>query len=172
MIEDKEEETAKKVSEMEGLCQYLQELEQTVDEKEARVDQLSMEIAQYHKRQEQARNDIERGLAESKLYKKFKSRFKKGGEFNKAEYEKLNEMAEKLLPGFHKFISSKRHSLTDSQYYLCLLFRFHLDVNQSATLLGVSPSYVSKISKDILLKLFGEKGNGLLLRKKLEAINE
>jgi len=169
---EKSEEAAKNLSVMDSLRGELAQLHEEMSLKEQQISKLNEEIARTGIARRDENERTERELKESQYYKSFKSKIAKGGSLTKSDFDRLDSMTKSLLPSFYQFLSSKRHALNTTQYRICLLLRFHLDIGQVANLLNVSPSYVSKASKEILLKFFGEQGNGLLLKKRLSEIPE
>ena len=172
IIHDKEVLAEGTSQEMIFLHSLIAQLNQTIVEKEAREDILNDDIARLQKNQEKMKADIDLHLAQSTWYQNCKKKIKKCNMLSTKEFREIDGMVKNDLPIFHQFINSKKHLLNENQYKLCILFRLHADINQAAALLNVSPSYVSKISRDILQKLFNESGSGLLLKKKLGEINE
>ena len=172
IICDKEKETEQMIEELDHHRRHAGELAMEIEEMESQIDNLNKEIESYQQKQDQSNDDAEIRLSESTEYRHYAEVFKACNELCAKDFAAIDEIVKNNLPSFHKYILSRKHCLNTNQYRLCLLFRLHVEVYQAAYLLGVSPSYISKISKEILFRLFNEKGNGLLLKKKLTAYNE
>ncbi len=172
IIRNLEQTTAQKTSEIDGLRSYQVMMEQKIVEKQWQIERLSLELSQHKNSEELLQDVFGKNLSGSAQYKVLLQRARHDGKMSDNELVDIDKMVSELLPNFHFYLSSKRQILTSFQYNLCLLLRLHLDIKQSANLLGVSSSYVSKASKEVLQKLFGELGNGLLLKKRLEGLVE
>ena len=170
LVKEREAETHRHVGEVEDLQSRVIQLEHLISEKESYANLLAEELSQY--KIQVSTQDFDAKLREHSKYEYYQKRLKACSRLSGHELIEIEAFLSASLPLLFQSISSIRHSLNDSQFHVCLLFRLHMDVNQTASLLGVSASYVSRISKDILKKLFNEDGNGLLLRKRLEQCAE
>ena len=83
------------------------------------------------------------------------------------EWEEVEALVNGALPDFNMFMSTCRPTIGLTGYRVCLLLRLQFRVKDIATMMGVSLPYVSKISKIILLRLWGEKGSSKELAQKL-----
>ena len=79
-------------------------------------------------------------------------------------------MVIEIFPRFYNFITSKQYALSINEYRACLLFRLHIKPVTISFMLGVSPSAVTKISKNLLSLLFNSEGVAKDLVEKLTKI--
>ena len=63
-----------------------------------------------------------------------------------------------IFPGFYKFISGESFKLTENEFKTCILIRLHFNPKIVANMMGLSPSSISKIRINLLMKIFGMTG--------------
>ena len=83
-------------------------------------------------------------------------------------WDEVDALVRDGLPEFQTFMGECKQAVGLTDYRTCLLLRLKLRVKDIAKMLGVSQPYVSKVSKSILLQLWGETGSSKELAKKLE----
>ena len=112
----------------------------------------------------------EKSLDNSPVYRKLKRKADAPKKLQVGEWKELEEMVEDILPGFYNFLYAHKGLLTEKEYKICILFRLHIRMKQTAGFIEVAKSQVSTISTGILQKLFKEEGSGRELKKRLESI--
>ena len=76
-----------------------------------------------------------------------------------------------VLLNFYIFISEKKFELSENEFKTCILIRLHYTPKTVANMLGVSPSYITKIRINLMEKLYGEGGKSKELDEKLMQYN-
>ena len=95
-----------------------------------------------------------------------------GKAFSSEEWKKVDTLLKEEYPNFHHFMNVKKESLSDFEYYICLLIRLYIPIKSCAHILGVDPSYVTKLRKQLHTKLFKGEGNSKSFDRLLRSISE
>ena len=114
--------------------------------------------------------DVDTQLEESPVYQQLKTRSVGCDPLKSKEWQAIERLVKDALPGFYNLITSRQSSLRQEGRQLCFLLRLHVGLKETSVLMGVSPSKISKLSRNILLRVFQEDGSGKELIRRLEDI--
>ena len=151
------------------LRQHKQDFEQLLLDKELQIESLKKELSK--NRKIKIKSNAEKSLQESSEYKQLIKMAVKGQIPTETDWHNIYMLVIEYFPEFNEFITSKRYQLNLKEYHTCILFRLHLRAQDVSHILSVSPAYISKISSEIMQKLFQEKGNSKQLIEKLNDIS-
>ena len=146
------------------------ELDEKIKEKETAAEKLKQELAAYQQNIGNEKDDSELRLANSQAYLMLTKKVSSGGRLSDEEWSDIHKLVIEVLPRFYSFISAKEHELIPKEYYTCILLRLHVPPVIVSNFLEVHPSYVTKLSKQILWKLFNKEGTSKDLSKLLSDI--
>lgn len=146
------------------------ELNTLIEEKENEVNRLHLSMKQFVHNKNQSAEQVEQRLQNSDIYKSLCRKADIGKPFSEAEWHELNRLVMEVIPEFYQFISNKRYALNVNEFRTCILFRIHIKAGGISNVLDVTPSYVTKMSKQLLVKLFESDGTSKDLIEKLLAI--
>ena len=146
------------------------ELYRQIAAKEAAVGHLQREIAQLRRENVPQVSVAEQQLSQSDLYRRLHQSAKCEA-IPEEEWQAIDAMVRDTLPGYHRFLSSLRYSPDSNEYRICLLLRLHIRMQDASGFIGISKSYVSRMSSTILDEVFALKGSGKELQKQLERIS-
>ena len=152
------------------LRSHEEQLEALIDEKEKEVERLRSDIMRSHRFANQNQEKAERQLRESAIYTTLSKKSNIGSTLTEEEWHELNCLVMEVLPNFYQFISNRQYALNVNEYRACILFRLHIKSGSVSHLLEVVPSYVTKMSKQLLIKLFKSEGTSKDLGEKLSEI--
>lgn len=82
----------------------------------------------------------------------------KGTELTDSQWQQVYILVIDIFPGFYKFISGESFKLTENEFKTCILIRLHFNPKIVANMMGLSPSSISKIRINLLMKIFGMTG--------------
>ena len=149
------------------LRQHELDYEQLIADKEKQIEIQKKELGKYRK----ATSNAEKDLQKSENYQYLMKLAVKGQIPTDGEWQQIYMLIIEYFPGFNDFITSRRYQLNMKEYHTCILFRLHLKSQDISHILSVSPAYISKISTEIMQKLFNEKGSAKHLIEKLNDIS-
>ena len=135
--------------------------------KETEIKYLRSELDIYNATRKEQNVETEMSrilLEESDVFKRL---HKKIHPLNDDEWQELYHLTHEVLNDFGKVILVNNNSLTEKEKNLCVLFRLYVKPKSAGNLLGVSPSAITKMSKAILQKIYGEEGSAKTLSEKL-----
>ncbi|MBP5339584.1 MAG: hypothetical protein J6Z14_09860 [Prevotella sp.] len=105
-------------------------------------------------------------LKKSEVYAELLSAIGKREQITEIMWQKVHKMVIILFPGFYELISSKAQFLNKNEYRCCFLLRLNVSASEISTLLGVVPSYISKMNNKISRIYFDEECNSKELSEK------
>lgn len=143
--------------------------QQTIKEKEERINYLEKKLGRYGKLVYFGSQKVEDNMIVSPNYQKVKAMAFKGQRLSEEDWIVIRQLIEEYLPGFCDFITSKT-AVNTIEYHLCLLLRLHFKTGEVAHLLDVTPAYISKISSELYKKAFNKRGSSKELAKALNKI--
>ena len=132
--------------------------------------QLRKEVMKQHSDTMLTNRDVDTQLEESPVYQQLKTRSVGCDPLKSKEWQAIERLVKDALPGFYNLITSRQSSLRQEGRRLCFLLRLHVGLKETSVLMGVSPSKISKLSRNILLRVFQEDGSGKELIRRLEDI--
>lgn len=153
------------------LSRHVEENHELIQEKEAFVREMSAELEKFRNRERLANDESEARLQISSDYLLLHKKADKGLLLSEEEKCRIIELTASVLPGFYKMITSKEYYLGSNEQLICILLRLHVSATSAGFLLGVSEPYVSKTSKKVLERVFGESGSSKKLASVLSKIN-
>jgi tetratricopeptide (TPR) repeat protein len=140
-------------------------------EKEEAMEVLIREIALLRQDIKIWEKDEDRLLMESPVYCLLLKKSDLGQELTKDDWRELSKLLIEVLPDFHQFVSSKMYALSANEYHVITLLRLHIKPAPISNLLGISRQYVTKLSRQILEKVFNCSGNTKDLAEKVLTIS-
>ena len=150
------------------LRSYGSELSQMLADKEKETICLATEIEKYKERIGQQKLSAESLLENSEVYMLLKKSADKAQILSDDDWHQTFMMIIEILPNFNKLISSKRSELNDNEFKTCILIRLHFTSKDVSNMLGVTQSYITKVCRSLMQKLFNEQGKSRDLSKKLK----
>ena len=106
----------------------------------------------------------------SSAYQRLHAKAEGCAELTDSEWQAIEKLVKTTLPGFYSLITSRQYSIRQEGRKLCFLLRLHVGLKEASVLMGVSQPNISKLSKNILSRVFGEEGSGKELIRRLEYI--
>lgn len=142
------------------------ELGALLREKESKLEELNGEIAKFHLPIRKTEKDsIEDRLKRTPAYQMLHGKADKGEILTNEDWHEVNRLVIAMLPSFYQLISSKDHNLSISEYRTAVLLRLHVKPKSASCLLGCSPQYITKLSGQVLEKVFTVDGDSKKLAK-------
>ena len=142
------------------------ELDALLREKESKLEELNDEIAKFHMPIRIIEKDsTEEKLKQTPTYQMLLAKADKGDILTNEDWHEVNRLVIAMLPEFYQLISSKSHNLSISEYRTTVLLRLHIKPKSVSCLLGCSPQYITKLSGQVLTKLFNVNGDSKKLAK-------
>jgi len=144
--------------ELNRLRQSEQTLTELISKKEKELDKLAAELAQYRRKDELmavASSDEENLLRVLPFYQSLLRTTDQGQSLTDSDWKPIHQFFKERLPQFHQFVADNRHALTDYEYQMCLLVRLYLKPKNIANALGLDASYVTRVRRSMVKKLFG-----------------
>ena len=140
-------------------------------ENEERMIQLREELEAFRKKDELIRGKADNRLNESPGYHKLMEMADSGTLMSEEDWHDIGRLVIDLLPGFNQYISNRKHFLSILEYRIAILLRLHIRSKSISYMMGISPQYVSKLSKQLSDKLFHQEWNVKLLEENLSEIS-
>lgn len=153
-------------TEIEELRVGKSQLEVLIAQKEDELEQQKAKIDNY-KQVKAHRDETEKQLRESSVYKMLSEKANRGEELTNAEWKQVEHFVIDFLPEFYRFVSSREYSLTTRMYRICILTRLQFPNKAISCMLGVSAPSISQTRPIIMKKLFNTSDNGKDLGEKL-----
>ena len=133
--------------------------EKQMKEMEELVSKLKKEMKWHHEQKER--------LEDSDVYKSLHGKANAGNLLTREDWHSIHSLVIEMIPDYYKFVSSKQFALNEKEYQTCILLRLGVSLNSAAYMQGVTPAYISKICKAMMVKFFSEEGNGKKFREML-----
>ena len=137
-----------------------------VQQKEQEIKRLSQIIS----KSKYLQNHSEKALSDSRIFQLVQAKATRGESLSEEEWTEIDSVLSEVLPTFYQYISSYRSSLNLKEYQTCMLLRMHVQPTSISNMLTVNGSYVTKMSRQIMEKLFHESGTSKELMKRLLVI--
>ena len=135
-------------------------------EKESKLEELNGEIAKFHLPIRKTEKDsTEDRLKRTPAYQMLHGKADKGEILTNEDWHEVNRLVIAMLPSFYQLVSSKDHNLSISEYRTAVLLRLHVKPKSASCLLGCSPQYITKLSGQVLEKVFTVDGDSKKLAK-------
>ena len=135
-------------------------------EKESKLEELNGEIAKFHLPIRKTEKDsTEDRLKRTPAYQMLHGKADKGEILTNEDWHEVNRLVIAMLPSFYQLVSSKDHNLSISEYRTAVLLRLHVKPKSASCLLGYSPQYITKLSGQVLEKVFTVDGDSKKLAK-------
>lgn len=158
---------AKIHSEVIQLRAHEQTLNNLLQEKENKAEQLHKAIEEYNNKVGTQRESSESRLQRSEIYDNLYKMSAKGVKLSDDQWQQVYMMVIDILPNFYKLISGKKYKLSENEIRTCILIRLHFNPKTVANMVGLSPSSITKIRNNMMEKLFGERGKAKELDERL-----
>ena len=153
-----------------NLMAIREKFDMQIKEKEMQIQILQSTLAQYHNSEYQTNHQAEDLLYESETFRQLQKKSIGCSALSDADWDEIEELVKEALPGFHFFLTSHSKDFNTVERRTCILLRLHIGMKDAGSLMGVSKSYISRISSEIMKRIFECKGSGKELKKSLEAI--
>ena len=154
LLQEKEKTIEGKDEELSSLRQHHTELINQISEKKLFIETLQSEIAKYQGRMLHTNKTAESRLQGSTVYKSLIKKADKGKVLTTEEWDELISLVIEVLPGYFQFLSNNQYILNPKEYRMCVLLRLHVNARSAGNLIGVSPSSVTKMSKNVSKAIF------------------
>ena len=158
---------AKIHSEVIQLRAHEQTLNNLLQEKENKAEQLHKAIEEYNNKVGTQRKSSESRLQRSEIYDNLYKMSARGVKLSDDQWQQVYMMVIDILPNFYKLISGKKYKLSENEIRTCILIRLHFNPKTVANMVGLSPSSITKIRNNMMEKLFGERGKAKELDERL-----
>ena len=158
---------AKIHSEVIQLRAHEQTLNNLLQEKENKAEQLHKAIEEYNNKVGTQRESSESRLQRSGIYDNLYKMSARGVKLSDDQWQQVYMMVIDILPNFYKLISGKKYKLSENEIRTCILIRLHFNPKTVANMVGLSPSSITKIRNNMMEKLFGERGKAKELDERL-----
>lgn len=145
-------------SEVIQLRTYEKELNKLLVEKEKKAKKLNEDIEAYKAKIGLQSESSEARLQKTEKYTALCKVAAKGTELTDSQWQQVYILVIDIFPGFYKFISGESFKLTENEFKTCILIRLHFNPKIVANMMGLSPSSISKIRINLLMKIFGMTG--------------
>ena len=103
----------------------------------------------------EASSDEERLLRAFPFYQNLLHTTDQGHSLTANDWKTIRKFLQEHLPQFYRYMSDNSRDLTNYEYQVCLLVRLHLKPKSIANALGVDGSYVTRVRRSMVKKLFG-----------------
>lgn len=138
-----------------------------ITENEERISQLKKKLGRYGKLVYFGSEKVENDLMLSPNYQKIRDIAYRGKVIQKSEWDMIYHLIIEYFPGYYDFLTS-RLEVNSIEYQICSLLRLHFKTVEIANMINVTPPYISKISTEVMKKLFKKKGSSKELAKELK----
>ncbi len=139
--------------------EVIEGINKMIAEKDIVIEKLQEEISEFRKNKyyvSKVRRETD--IFNSQEYKTFSKFVERYAIPPEDEWRKLRTKVFECLPEFHQLLLANRHHLNICEYNECIMVRLRFKPSDIVNLLQISPSYINKIRKNLLKKLFGQEG--------------
>ena len=98
-------------------------------------------------------------LQEATFYASLIQKTNMGRELSDDDWTAIRKFVREMLPQFHHFITTRECLLTDYEVKMSLLVRLYFKPKNIACALGLDSSYVTRVRRSLLKKMFAVSGN-------------
>lgn len=148
------------------LNELVMKKEKEIERLRATIKRNRRELSENIKRNADAMTRMKQ-LAE---YQNIQKKINRGNPLTAGEWEQLEKLMSEYFPQFYTLLESKRDVLNSNQYLVCLLVRLSVNPKRTSMILGIHPSYVSKVRKQMHELFFQTKGSSKDFDKKLNEL--
>jgi hypothetical protein len=157
-------------NEIDALKKHENEYQQLIIEKERLIEEQLQLIKKYKRKEYRGTKSSEKILNQSEEYHKLLVLAQIGKQLTNEELLIIDNLISLHFPEFMDFLFSKAHLLNANELKLLKLTRLHIKPVPISHMLGVSPSYVTKMRKIVAQKLFENIPGSFNLDKELSKI--
>jgi hypothetical protein len=143
------------------LKQSEQALTDLISQKEADLARQETELLQYKQKSKDIMNALsseEALLQKLPNYISLVEKTNRGQRLSENDWKVIRMFVREELPQFHDFIKVRQRQLTDYEVKMSLLVRLYFKPKNIANALGVDSSYVTRVRRSILKKMFAVSG--------------
>ena len=143
------------------LKQSEQALTDLISQKEADLARQETELLQYKQKSKDIMNALsseEALLQKLPNYISLVEKTNRGQRLSENDWKVIRMFVREELPQFHDFIKVRQRQLTDYEVKMSLLVRLYFKPKNIATALGVDSSYVTRVRRSMLKKMFAVSG--------------
>lgn len=142
----------------EQMKKQIANLQQIIEEKETVIFQLQSNLPIKYQ-SELKKNDLAKAkLSQHKNYAIFNELVTKGQTPTSVQWQQIADIVVDVFPSFNDFLTSKKQLLNDKELHTCILLRLYVKPTAIASMLDVTPAYISKIRSEMLKRLFCVNG--------------
>ncbi|MBO5156332.1 MAG: hypothetical protein J6C05_04275 [Prevotella sp.] len=142
----------------EQMKKQIAKLQQIIEEKETEIFQLQSNLPIKYQ-SELKKNDLAKvKLSQHKNYAIFNELVTKGQTPTSVQWQQIADIVVDVFPSFNDFLTSKKQLLNDKELHTCILLRLYVKPTAIASMLDVTPAYISKIRSEMLKRLFCVNG--------------
>ena len=157
-------------NEIDALKKHENEYQQLIIEKERLIEEQLQLIKKYKRKEYRGTKSSEKILNQSEEYHKLLVLAQIGKQLTNEELLIIDNLISLHFPEFMDFLFSKANLLNANELKLLKLTRLHIKPVPISHMLGVSPSYVTKMRKIVAQKLFENIPGSFNLDKELSKI--
>jgi len=170
-IEQAQAELARQNSLTNNQEELIQHQKSQITRQDGMIAQLQNEISSFRNKVKKTKDTKrENDLKCTDEFKAFTNHAAKYTVPTNLEWTELRTKVFEFLPDFHQLLLSKRHELNISEYNVCILVRLQFKLSDIANLEGLSLSYINKIRKNLLKKLFEMEGKAEVFDEMIKEI--
>ena len=143
------------------LKQSEQALTDLISQKEADLARQETELLQYKQKSKDIMNALsseEALLQKLPNYISLVEKTNRGQRLSENDWKVIRMFVREELPQFHDFITVRQRQLTDYEVKMSLLVRLYFKPKNIASALGVDSSYVTRVRRSMLKKMFAVSG--------------
>ena len=150
------------------------ELRQLIATKEKETERLKNKIAKFKSRfaNLSGKYEVNTDTMRSETYALIKQLAEKREKIPENEWERILLLTRSESPDLYRFVNNNKTSIGINGSRICLLLCHPLRVKEVAILMGVQPSYISKLSTELLERLWKMPGSSKELKQVLAEMRD
>lgn len=145
----------------------IDELQKMIVKKENKIASLQLEIQTKYQTEHPKNSSIDNKLISHENYLLLCDLSTKGKVPTDEQWTKLTNIVIDVFPQYYEYLASIKLGLNKKEYNTCLLLRLSVKPKSIASMLEVTPAYISKIRSEMHAKLFGVDGSPKEFDRKL-----
>ena len=155
---------------LDTLRKHEADLSSLITRKEAEMERLKKELLALRRRTYIPIDFVKMDSLDTRLPDAVRKCIKKCIKMSENDWIDTIEHVRKERPNLLSFILDKKKDIGIQATRICILLGFNVRIKEIATLMGVEPPYISKMSSSILEKVWSEDGSSKELRNRLAEI--
>ena len=150
------------------------ELRQLIATKEKETERLKNKIAKFKSRitNPSGKYEVNTDTMRSETYALIRQFAEKREKIPENEWERILLLTSNERPSLYRFVNNNKSSIGINGSRICLLLCHPLRVKEVAILMGVQPSYISKLSTEMLERIWKMPGSSKELKHVLAEMHD